>query len=109
LFLKRGHRPEGTIAQHRERTALFERWAPMPPADAAVLRGDLGGIAALRIATPDSRPDRHILFLHGGGYVTGSPQLYRHVTWRLASASGARVAAIDYRLPPHAPRSAPAP
>ncbi len=92
-----------TIAQRRERTTRFERWVPMPPADTEVARDALGGIAALRVATPDSRPDRHILFLHGGGYVTGSPELYRHITWRFAAAAGARLAAIAYRLAPEHP------
>jgi monoterpene epsilon-lactone hydrolase len=103
LFLKPSNRPGVTIAQRRARAARFERWVPMPPADTEIVRGVLGGIAALRIATPHSRPDRHILFLHGGGYVTGSPELYRHITWRFAGAAGAPVAAIDYRLAPEHP------
>lgn len=92
-----------TIAQHRERIAQFERWVPKPPSGTETVRGELGGVAAVRIAFPASRPDRHILFLHGGGYVAGSPELYRHVTWRLAAAAGARLAAIDYRLAPQHP------
>ena len=103
LFLKLGNSADVTIAQHRELTQRLERWAPMPPADTEMVRGQLGGIAALRVATPRSRVDRHILFLHGGGYVTGSPTLYRHIIWRLASAARARIAAIDYRLAPEYP------
>jgi acetyl esterase/lipase len=103
LFLKPGNGHDVTIAKHRELTRRFERWVPMPPADTEMVRGRLGGVAALRVATPRSRPDRHILFLHGGGYVAGSPELYRHILWRFASAAGARVAAIDYRLAPEHP------
>src|SRR5205085_11204560 len=44
-----------------------------------------------------------ILFLHGGGYVSGSPKLYRHITWRIAAAAQARLAAIAYRLAPEHP------
>jgi acetyl esterase/lipase len=44
-----------------------------------------------------------VLFLHGGGFITGSPALYRHFTWRIASAARARVLFIDYRLAPEHP------
>ena len=103
LFLKPRNSPAITIAQRRERTARLEGWVPMPPSDTEVAREQLGGVAALRVATPQSCADRHILFLHGGGYVSGSPQLYRHITWRFAAAAGARVAAIAYRLAPEHP------
>src|ERR1700686_1919276 len=103
LFLKPGNSHPLAIAPPRDLTRRCERWAPMPPADTEMVRGQLGGIAALRVATPRSRADRHILFLHGGGYVAGSPELYRHIFWRVASAADARVAAIDYRLPPPHP------
>src|SRR6266567_6084448 len=100
LVVKPGNSPRVTIARLRERTARFARRAPMPPAGTETLRGELGGIAALRVATPNANPERHILFLHGGGYVIGSPELYRHITWRFAAAARARVAAVDYRLAP---------
>src|SRR5216684_9389187 len=90
LFVKPSNSPRVTIARLRERTARFARRAPMPPAGTETLRGELGGIAALRVATPNANPDRHILFLHGGGYVIGSPELYRHLIWRFASAARAR-------------------
>jgi acetyl esterase/lipase len=64
---------------------------------------DVGGVPGEFVATPASRPDHHLLFLHGGGYVTGSPALYRHFTWRLATGARARVVAIDYRLAPEHP------
>ena len=44
-----------------------------------------------------------MLFLHGGGYNSGSPAMYRHFTWRIAEAARARVLAIDYRLAPEHP------
>jgi acetyl esterase/lipase len=92
-----------TLAHHRARTAAFERWVPRPPAGTQTVWRALGGVPAVEITTPQTRPDRHILFLHGGGYVCGSPELYRHVTWRIASATRARLSAIDYRLAPEHP------
>jgi acetyl esterase/lipase len=55
------------------------------------------------IATPDSEADRHVLFLHGGAFIIGSPNLYRHLTWRIASAARSRLLAVDYRLAPEHP------
>jgi monoterpene epsilon-lactone hydrolase len=91
------------IDRVRERIARFERWVPRPPADTETCQGQLGGVPAVRIATKTSRPERNILFLHGGGYVSGSPELYRHITWRIAAAAQARLTAIDYRLAPEHP------
>jgi epsilon-lactone hydrolase len=102
-LLKPGNGPDVTIIRRRQREANFERWVPYPPADTEETHGELGGVPAVRVATPASRPARYILFLHGGGYVTGGPALYRHLLWRLAAAAAARVAAIAYRLAPEHP------
>src|SRR5512142_2879060 len=93
-FIKPGTRPEISIATRRRRIAAYERWVPPPPRGTEAIDEALGGVAAVRIATPASRADRHILYLHGGGYATGSPALYRHLTWRIAAAGQARLSAI---------------
>jgi epsilon-lactone hydrolase len=92
-----------TLAHHRARTAAFERWVPRPPSGTKTVRRTLGGVPAVHVTTPQSEPGRDVLFLHGGGYVCGSPELYRHVTWRIAAATRARLSAIDYRLSPEHP------
>ena len=46
---------------------------------------------------------RRVLYLHGGGYVIGSPESHRNLTSRLAKAAGARVLSVDYRLAPEHP------
>lgn len=46
---------------------------------------------------------RVVLYLHGGGYVSGSPATHLAVTARLAHAAGARLFALDYRLAPEHP------
>src|SRR5207248_6841877 len=63
----------------------------------------LGGVPASLVTAPQSAADRHVLFLHGGGYIAGSALIYRHITWRFAMAAEARLAAIDYRLAPEHP------
>src|SRR3954447_21039277 len=102
-FLKPTSRPGVTITRRREQIGNFQRWVPAPPGDTEIARGALGGVPTLYVATPRSRSDRHILFLHGGGYVTGSPDLYMHLLWRIAAESAARVAAVNYRLAPEHP------
>jgi epsilon-lactone hydrolase len=100
-LIKRRHRP--TIAAARQSIVAAARWVPRPPAGTEVLPVDTGGVPGEVVATAASRRDRDVLFLHGGGYVTGSPALYRHFTWRIAAAVRARVLAIDYRLAPEHP------
>jgi len=60
----------------------------------------VGGIPAI-VATPtEVRPDRHILYIHGGGYVVGSPRSHIAMCARLAKRAAATITVIDYRLAP---------
>ncbi|HTV90451.1 MAG TPA: alpha/beta hydrolase [Stellaceae bacterium] len=103
-LLKPGNRADMTIIGRRQKEANFERWVPRPPVGTEVTSDAVGGIRALRVATAASRQAaRHVLYLHGGGYVTGDPALYRHLLWRFAEAAAARVVAIAYRLAPEHP------
>ncbi|MBC6403560.1 MAG: alpha/beta hydrolase [Hyphomonadaceae bacterium] len=45
-------------------------------------------------------PGPCIIFLHGGGFVTCSPDTHEIIALRLASGSGYRVLSVDYRLAP---------
>jgi acetyl esterase/lipase len=102
-LLKHPGRNDVTIAQKRRRAALAACLVPKPPAGTQTLAVDAGGVRADRISTALSESCRHILFLHGGGFIVGSPALYRHFTWRIASAARARVLCVDYRLAPEHP------
>ncbi|MEU4812922.1 alpha/beta hydrolase [Nocardia fluminea] len=44
-----------------------------------------------------------VLYLHGGGYVLGSPRAYRSLALRLSAASGTAVFVPKYRLAPEHP------
>lgn len=44
-----------------------------------------------------------VLYLHGGGFVTGSPRTHRPLTARIARDTGAVVYSLDYRLAPEHP------
>jgi epsilon-lactone hydrolase len=63
----------------------------------------IGGIAAEWSSTSDAPKDKLIIFLHGGGYCTGSITAYRHFTSTLAKSTGIRTLCIEYRLAPESP------
>jgi epsilon-lactone hydrolase len=102
-IVKRSRLRHPTLAAARASLDATRAWIPAPPADAKVHAINAGGVPGELISTPASRPDRHVLYLHGGGYVTGSIALYRHFIWRIAAAARACVVAIEYRLAPEHP------
>jgi epsilon-lactone hydrolase len=53
-----------------------------------------------RMGTAD---DRVLLYLHGGGYVCGSPRTHRPITAEAAKSFPGAVASLDYRLAPEHP------
>lgn len=52
------------------------------------------------VTVRDTAAQHTIYFLHGGGYILGSPELYRPFTATLAKAAQAKVFALAYRLAP---------
>jgi epsilon-lactone hydrolase len=66
-------------------------------ADSRVIRGEW-----IRPKDCGSR-DRVLLYLHGGGYVSCSPQTHRAITTALARRLKCPVFALDYRLAPEHP------
>lgn len=60
----------------------------------------IDGIDVLRIAPQRARPDRIILYFHGGGYVFGSPNTHRAMVARLAQAAQAEALMPRYPLAP---------
>lgn len=54
--------------------------------------------------SPDSASeDCAVLYLHGGGFVMGSPATHRELAARIAVACKCRVLSVDYRLAPEHP------
>jgi acetyl esterase/lipase len=100
---KRPARHTTDIAALRQRVDVFNRFIPNPPRKAAIAHVVARGVNGVRVAMPASLPDRHMLYLHGGGYVFGSPSHYRDFIWRIANLTRSRVLCIDYRLAPEHP------
>ena len=94
---------EPDIPAARARLERVKRIVPNPPRGTQVRRLDAGGVRAVEVATPQSRRDHVVLYLHGGAYNYGAPSHYRDFIWRIAAAGGARVLCIDYRLAPEHP------
>ncbi len=72
---------------------------PVPPYAQINVVND-GGVRGEWVTARDVAAQRTIYYLHGGGYVVGSPVLYRAFNATLAKAAQAQVFALDYRLAP---------
>jgi monoterpene epsilon-lactone hydrolase len=64
------------------------------------------GVSVEWMIPPGAAPARTVLYLHGGGYLIGSPIDYREMVPRIARAAQARALAVDYRLAPEHPHPA---
>jgi len=73
------------------------------PKDVKCVPLDVKGIPAEWVSAPDAREDKVILYLHGGGYISGSINSRRELVSRISRVSKARVLIIDYRLAPEHP------
>lgn len=62
-----------------------------------------GGVPGEWVHAVGARADRVLFYLHGGGYVGGSPASHRALTTALSRAARVRVLALDYRLAPEHP------
>ncbi|MGA9277830.1 alpha/beta hydrolase [Ilumatobacter sp.] len=84
-----------------ERRAAMDRIDKLPrPRKVDYADTTVGGVPAI-VATPtDVDSDRHILYLHGGGYLLGSPRSHIAMCARLGKRARATITVIDYRLAP---------
>ena len=64
---------------------------------------EANGVRAEWSSTPHADPTCVILFLHGGGYVSGSLASHRLLATEIGRVCGARTLALDYRLAPEYP------
>lgn len=88
----------------REMRANFEAGFIMPDRPHTTIESiDVCGVPADLISTPEASPEHIILYLHGGGYLFGSPKTHRRVASDFSAAAKAQVLLIDYRLAPEHP------
>jgi len=91
-----------TVAERRAQYDRAER-VFATPADVAVERVTAPVRPAEWLTPPGARPNTVVLYLHGGGYVIGSPRSHRHLAAAVARAGAARALLLDYRLAPEHP------
>jgi len=96
-------RANPSVEAARWQLRLANRLIPRPPRGTETIAIDAGGVPAERVTTAASRHDRHIIYLHGGGYVAGWAGLCRDLTWRLATLCRVCVLGVNYRLAPEHP------
>src|SRR6476646_9905748 len=80
--------------------AGMEKTSLPPGEDVTATPVDAGGVPAEWVETPGADAGRVVLYLHGGGFVMGSPVTHRKLAGDVSRASGARVLLLDYRLAP---------
>lgn len=92
----------GGLEELRRGLEMFVRGMPAPePGEHLPLTA--GGVPAELLVPDRARSDRAILYLHGGGYASGSLASHRGLAVRLAVAARAPVLSVGYRLAPEHP------
>ncbi len=102
-FLRK--QPSMSSATVAERRAAYDRAerAFALPVGATIRLWERNGLIG-ELVEPEYPVDgRTILYLHGGGYVIGSPRSHRHLAAAIAIAASANVLLLDYRLAPEHP------
>jgi acetyl esterase/lipase len=94
-----------TLAEKRAAFEQLMRDTP-GPSRVQIRRVDAGGVDAeliwpARVHYPIGK--RAILYVHGGGFFSGSPDTHRASAASLSKAASADVLLIDYRLAPESP------
>jgi acetyl esterase/lipase len=90
------------VATRRAEMDAFGAAAALPEGWSVVENLSLGRDTE-RLSGPDVKAGRCILYLHGGGYMLGSPRSHRSLAARLGAALNAEVFVLDYRLAPEHP------
>jgi acetyl esterase/lipase len=95
-------RPSGDLSVEQLRAGM-ESTAFPASGDVTVEADSIDGVAVERISAAGVATDQLLIYLHGGGYVMGSPNTHRKLAADLSRASGAPVLLPDYPLAPEHP------
>jgi len=91
-----------TVAERRAQYERAEKAFPTPP-EVKVERVSAPVAPAEWLRPAGAAAGRVVLYLHGGGYVIGSPRSHRHLAAAIAAAGQASALLLDYRLAPEHP------
>jgi len=90
-----------------EQRAKLGRGMGLPNRRVEVSEVQVGGVPCLRVQPKGAPRRRHLLHLHGGGFVVGTPRGFLGYLADLAVRADAVVTSVDYRLAPEHPYPAP--
>jgi acetyl esterase/lipase len=90
-------------AEQRARFDALGELLPKTSDKFEVEAATIGGVKGEWARTNSSRSDAALLYLHGGGYLIGSPKSHRHMVGALSVESDLPVFSADYRLAPEHP------
>lgn len=95
---------KGEVDYARRRAVVEERHAQQKIAEGIEIgAARIGGVETECLIPAGCRSDDLILYIHGGGFLTGSARSSRGYASFLARAGGVRVYTISYRLAPDNP------
>ena len=92
-----------TIGEVEQRSGFAAAIARPAPDGVATRRTVLGGRPALELEPVGASGRGRLLYLHGGGYVIGTPDTHAGLVGELARRAGLRATSVDYRLAPEHP------
>lgn len=97
--------PAAVRAGYQAQRKMLNKRAPVSVAtqELRVGGGDGGLPARLYVPSASTSPGPGLIFFHGGGFVIGDLDSHDGLCRYLASFSGCRVLAVDYRLAPEHP------
>ncbi len=101
-FSPGGNAPEPPLDQARREWEEEAARMPLPPGVAAVPL-EVAGVPAEWVGAAGQTGGPVLLYLHGGGFTSGSCITHRPLAARLSQAAGLRVLLLDYRLAPEHP------
>lgn len=74
--------------------------------DGSIIPVSTAAVKGEWLLTPGADSSRRLLYIHGGGWMIGSPRSHRTITCKYAAMTGCAVFAVDYRLMPEHRRMA---
>lgn len=99
---RRFRRAETSIAEWRKLDDLILRNQRLPKGT-RISPATVGERSAEWVHGRGAAPDAAILYLHGGGFIMGSPATHRELAARVSTAGRASVLSLGYRLAPEFP------
>jgi acetyl esterase/lipase len=94
---------DSPLADLRHQYDLMTERFGLVPKDAIIEPARLGSVKGEWVRVAETQPQRLVMYLHGGGYISGSPEAHRPLIARLCKAASCAALSLTYRLGPEFP------